>query len=211
MNDFLPQSLNLFEPVRQKEWHEQLEEEMCSYCPAMTYQQRLMGCALCMLAGFLLSMGSTFRLVQLLKGDPTPFATMYTFGNIIAVASTCFLYGPYSQAKQMFAETRFITTCVYFTFMGFTLYLAFWGESVPGRGFLLVICILMQFLALCWYTLSYIPWAREMVGSCLKHRCLRATGLDALLLNEDSSTTTSRFSIPSIDMNSFGGNIGNGT
>jgi hypothetical protein len=58
--------------------------------------------------GFLLSLGSTFRLLQLLKGNPEPFATMYTIGNIIGMCSTCFLYGPWSQAKKMFAPTRYV-------------------------------------------------------------------------------------------------------
>jgi hypothetical protein len=45
--------------------YEELEEEVCSVCPAMTYQQRLIGCASCMAIGFLLSMGSLFRSVFL--------------------------------------------------------------------------------------------------------------------------------------------------
>lgn len=162
-----------------------------------------MGCAGCMFLGFMLSMGSSFRLVQLLKGDPAPFATMYTLGNCIAIASTCFLYGPYSQAKQMFAETRFITTCLYFTFMIMTLYLAFYGDNIPGRGFLLVTCIFFQFCALTWYTLSYIPWAREMVASCLKHRCINATGLNQLLTQESDSSSSAmppmQFNLPNIN------------
>lgn len=47
-----------------------------------------------------------FRLFQLLLGNPVPFATMYSLGNIISLCSTCFLYGPWTQAKKMFAPTR---------------------------------------------------------------------------------------------------------
>ena len=39
------------------------------------------------------------RLVELLKGDPVPFALMYTLGNIVAICSTCFLYGPWAQVN----------------------------------------------------------------------------------------------------------------
>ncbi len=85
----------------------EMEEEVCSYCPALTWEQRITGCLLCILIGFLISMGSTFRLVQLVKGNPVPFAVMYTLGNIIGLASTCFLYGPWKQIKQMFAQTRY--------------------------------------------------------------------------------------------------------
>ena len=102
--------------------------------------------------------GSTFRLVQLLKGDPVPSATMYTIGNIIAISATCFYMSWHKQNKCL--QTRFVTTCIYFALMGFTLYLAFYGDNISGRGFLLVLCIIMQFCALTWYTLSFIPWAR---------------------------------------------------
>ena len=86
----------------------ELEEQVCEYCPSMTMEQRVMGCVFCIVLGFLMSMGSTFRLVQLLKGDPTPFAVLYTLGNIIGICSTCFFYGPWSQMKKMFASTRYV-------------------------------------------------------------------------------------------------------
>lgn len=85
----------------------EMEEEVCAYCPKLTWEQRITGCLLCILIGFLISMGSTFRLVKLMRGDPVPFAVMYTLGNIIGLASTCFLYGPWKQIKQMFAQTRY--------------------------------------------------------------------------------------------------------
>ena len=47
------------------------------------------------------------RLLQLIAGNPVPFATMYSLGNIISLCSTCFLYGPWTQAKKMFAPTRY--------------------------------------------------------------------------------------------------------
>lgn len=61
---------------------------------------------MCVVLSFLISMGSTVRLVSLLKGDPEPFATMYTIGNVLGIASTCFLFGPLTQFKKMFAPTR---------------------------------------------------------------------------------------------------------
>ena len=103
-----------------------------------------------MFVGFCLSMGSIFRLLELLHGNPVPFALMYTIGNVISICATCFLYGPWSQAKQMFAPTRFITTTVYFFFMGLTLFLAFYTGYIPLRLILLVFSILLQFMALVW-------------------------------------------------------------
>ena len=114
----------------------------------------------------------TVRLVALIKGDPTPFAVMYTSGNLISMCATMFLYGPWTQVKQMLAPTRFIATCVYFGLMFVTLFLAYFPEHIPGRLLLIVCAVFMQFLSLCWYTLSYIPFARDLVSNCLKNSCL---------------------------------------
>lgn len=159
-----------------KEWYEELEEQVCSFCPSMTWQQRLIGCFTCIVVGFLLSMGSTFRLLQLLRGDPEPFAIMYTIGNVLGICSTCFLFGPWAQAKKMFHPTRLVATAVYFFFMGLTLFLAFYPGDIPLRLFWMVIAIFCQFLALVWYTISYIPFAREMVSTCFKETCCKGCG-----------------------------------
>jgi hypothetical protein len=39
----------------------EVEEEICSVCPKMTYQQRIGGCVTFMLLGFMLSLGSLTR------------------------------------------------------------------------------------------------------------------------------------------------------
>jgi hypothetical protein len=75
--------------------------------PAMSLQHRIIGCLVCLVVGFIISMGSTFRLIKLMEGDPEPFAVMYTIGNVLGLCSTCFLYGPWAQMKQMFAPTRY--------------------------------------------------------------------------------------------------------
>jgi len=129
MSEYFKQAYTLLSPEpKQKEWYDgkrkspseshphfltvqanrftEMEEQVCSIFPTLTFQQRIIGCLTCLLIGFILSMGSTFRLMKLIEGDPEPFATMYTIGNIVGLMSTCFLYGPVSQVKQMFAPTR---------------------------------------------------------------------------------------------------------
>ena len=61
MEGILKNARLLVQPERKREWYEELEDEVCSICPAMTYQQRIIGCVCCMLLGFFLSMGSLFR------------------------------------------------------------------------------------------------------------------------------------------------------
>lgn len=88
------------------------------------------------------------RLVQLLAGNPAPFAIMYTLGNLVSISSTCFLFGPWAQAKKMFAMTRIVTTSIYFFFMAVCLFLAFYPGTIPVRVLWLVIAVLCQFMAL---------------------------------------------------------------
>jgi len=157
----------------------------------MTWEQRITGCLVCIVLGFLISMGSTFRLIKLMKGDPMPFATMYTTGNLIGLASTCFLYGPWQQMKKMFASTRWwcvfapcvtndlytfimsrlFATGAYLFFMALTLFLAFYPYEIPLRLLWLVFSIFLQFLALIWYSLSFVPFARQIALQCMKKCC----------------------------------------
>mmetsp|Transcript_16068 Transcript_16068/g.24218 ORF Transcript_16068/g.24218 Transcript_16068/m.24218 type:complete len:190 (-) Transcript_16068:193-762(-) len=171
MQDIIARARLLVEPERKREWYEEVEQEVCSLFPEMTYQQRLIGCFSCIAFGFLLSMGSLFRLVQLLEGNPGPFALMYSIGNIVALCASCFLYGPWSQIKKMFAFTRIVTTVVYLTMLGLTLFLALYPGDIPLRVLFLVFSIFLQFLALIWYTISFIPFARDMVKNCCITAC----------------------------------------
>ena len=113
MSEYFKQAYTLLSPEpKQKEWYDgkrrslpqlgfprmtcsclvfsEMEEQVCSIFPTLTFQQRIIGCLTCLLIGFILSMGSTFRLMKLIEGDPEPFATMYTIGNIVGLMSTCF-------------------------------------------------------------------------------------------------------------------------
>ncbi|XP_043928023.1 vesicle transport protein SFT2B [Protopterus annectens] len=90
------------------------------------------------------------------------FAIFYTLGNLTSVASTLFLMGPMKQLKRMFEPTRLIATIVMLLCLGLTLCAAFWWKN---KGLALIFCIL-QFLAMTWYSLSFIPFARDAVKKC---------------------------------------------
>jgi hypothetical protein len=54
MGDYnlLKQATSFFQPEQKKEWYEEMEEEICSMCPKLTYQQRIGGCAIMMTIGY---------------------------------------------------------------------------------------------------------------------------------------------------------------
>ena len=160
-------------------------------CCELTFMQRLQGFGACFGIGMLISFLST---IKLWAGNMRDFAVMYSIGNMVALLSMGFLMGacrmccavfvcllphlpplhtnvttsvcPKSQCKNMFHETRRIATVIYLILLIVTLVVA---TQVTGSGsvVLVILCVIAQFLALCWYTLSYIPFARQMVMSCL--------------------------------------------
>ncbi|GMI10385.1 hypothetical protein TrRE_jg3055 [Triparma retinervis] len=145
---------------------------VCSVFPSLSYTQRLYGCLGCAVLGFLLSFGSFFRFSQLLKGNPAPFALCFTLGSMVALAGTCFLSGPRSQAGKMFKKTRCVATTMYLLSMSGTLLVAFaLPATVPARGALVLACVALQYVAIVWYTLSYIPFARQWAKSCCTAIC----------------------------------------
>ncbi|EEB13886.1 Vesicle transport protein SFT2B, putative [Pediculus humanus corporis] len=95
------------------------------------------------------------------------FAIFYTLGNIVSLGSTCFLMGPVNQIKKMFAPTRAIATILVIVMFCLTLFAAF----VAKKGLLVIIFVVLQSLAMTWYSLSYIPYARDVakitVSSCI--------------------------------------------
>ncbi len=62
----------------------------------------------------------------------------------------------------MFHKVRIIATLSYLTMLIVTLVVAvaYKGE---GKTALVILCIILQLLTLIWYTLSYIPFARDAV------------------------------------------------
>jgi hypothetical protein len=68
---------------------------------------------------------------------------------------------------------RLVATGIYLFFMGLTLFLAFYPGDIPVRIMWLVFSIFCQFLALVWYTMSYIPFARQIAINICQQTCCK--------------------------------------
>ncbi|XP_018396769.1 PREDICTED: vesicle transport protein SFT2A isoform X3 [Cyphomyrmex costatus] len=88
----------------------------------LSWSTRIKGFAICFIVGILCSFLGSFALF--LQKGLTVFAVFYTLGNIISLASTCFLMGPFHQFKKMFASTRIIATILVFASIALTLFAA---------------------------------------------------------------------------------------
>lgn len=123
----------------------------------LSWSTRIKGFAICFIVGILCSFLGSFALF--LHKGLTVFAVFYTIGNLVSLASTCFLMGPIKQFKKMFAATRIIATVLVFVAVAMTLFAALHLKN-PGLALLFII---IQSVAMTWYSLSYIPYARDAV------------------------------------------------
>ncbi|ELU12694.1 hypothetical protein CAPTEDRAFT_208465 [Capitella teleta] len=126
----------------------------------LSWSTRIKGFVICFAIGIICSVLGTFCLF--LPNGILIFALLYSFGSLTALASTCFLMGPFKQLKKMFAETRLIATIIVLLCIVLTMCSALWWEIT---GLAILFCAL-QFLALTWYSISYIPFARDGVKKC---------------------------------------------
>ncbi|XP_036403576.1 vesicle transport protein SFT2A-like [Megalops cyprinoides] len=126
----------------------------------LSYSTRIKCFLVCFACGIFCSILGT-ALLFLPNGMPL-FAVFYTVGNAAALFSTCFLMGPLKQLKRMFEPTRLVATCVMLLCLALTLCSVFWWQK---NGLAILFCIL-QFLAMTWYSISYIPFARDAVMKC---------------------------------------------
>ena len=99
--------------------------------------------------------------------DPTRFCIFYTIGNILSLVSTCLLWGPCNQIRNMTKHKRIIASILYVGFMVMTLVSAVRGWPL-GVTLLFAAC---QLLASVWYLLSYTPYARSGVKLIASKLC----------------------------------------
>jgi Got1/Sft2-like family len=133
--------------------------------PPLSWRERCIGCATCMIGGYLLSLGSFFRIFALIfHGNPYPLVVNCTIGNILALAGSCFFSGPKQQHEKMFQPKRRTASLAYLASLVVTLFLVV--VPLPGpKALLLILCLLVQYVAVTWYCLSYIPYAHETIRS----------------------------------------------
>lgn len=151
------------------------QQEAESPClPSLTFRERCIGCGTCVVAGYLLSIGSFWRLTHLMTGNPTPFVVNSTVGNLIALAGSFFLMGPKAQLERMFHPSRRLATNAYMFCLALTL--AVLVLPFPFKSLLLVVLILAQYVAVAWYCLSYVPFAQDAIAAYLQRVVARGEG-----------------------------------
>jgi hypothetical protein len=106
--------------------------------------------------------------IQLVEGNPIPFALNYSFGHICQIAASTFLCGPKRQFKVMFDDKRRMTSMVYLSCLGSCLTVVFIPLPSLIKLLLLVSIMMTQCCASVWYSLSYIPYGRRAALRLIK-------------------------------------------
>ena len=160
--------------VEERSWRDEFNvatREAQALCPKLTMQQRLYGFSACFCCGLLLSF---LGWLELLKKEIDNFAIFYTLGNVVALSSSLFFVGPTAQIKKMTAKKRWVATLMYFMAMGATLFVALYpglDNRASLREVLVILCIMIQWCAMVWYSLSYIPFGRTILKTCCQKTC----------------------------------------
>ncbi|CAG9533975.1 unnamed protein product [Cercopithifilaria johnstoni] len=91
----------------------------------------------------------------------TGFAVMVSLGSILSLFGTCFLMGPLKQLQKMFERGRLLASLMYLLSIVFTLIAGLIFSNPP----LALVFVIGQYIAMTWYSITYIPFAREAVLS----------------------------------------------
>lgn len=94
---------------------------------------------------------------------PRKFAALYTLSNVAGLAATTFLVGPVKQLRKMAEPHRAIATSAYVLSLIGTLVAALKFRSL----ILTLLFLVVQILALVFYSLSYIPGAQGVAWGVL--------------------------------------------
>ena len=128
----------------------------------------MVGFAICFTIGYLITFSSFKHFVQLIEGNPVPFAVTYTIGNILALLASVFLCGPERQLKLMMDDKRKHSALLYVSCIALTLVILFIPMERLIKLLIIFLVVLVQLAAGVWYNLSYIPFGRRAFCRCFK-------------------------------------------
>ena len=130
-------------------------------CFQLNFRERMLGFGTCVVAGYMLSFGSFWRILDLIRGHPLPLVLHTTVGNLLTWVGTIFLVGPKTQWKRLWEPSRADATKAYG--ISVLAIFAMIAISPPMEGLILFLLLIVQQGAMAWYCLSYIPFGQDTV------------------------------------------------
>ena len=144
-------------------------DENDSCCPNMSKTYRIAGFLICAVVGLFFGLFSFSSLLPGGKDKTVSNAIWLTGGNLLCICSTLFLTSFTNQVKKMLEPARALNTIILLASMAATIVFA-----ILATGIFLVliwVAIGVQYAAMVWYILSYIPHGQEFCAGCMKSCC----------------------------------------
>lgn len=127
-------------------------------CGDLSYKTRILGWLICSIVGMVLSF--IVSLIFVFSAfDVVAYAILYSIGQILSIAGTCFLSTPAGHCKDMKKKHRIIPSIVYFVSILLTIIIAV-ATQITG---LVLLFLIIQVFAYYWYTISFIPFGQKIV------------------------------------------------
>jgi len=127
-------------------------------CGDLSYKTRVIGWLACSITGMVLSFIVSFVFV-FSNFDVAAFAVLYSIGQILSIAGSCFLSTPAGQWKDMKKKSRIIPSILYVSSIILTLVVAL-ATNIKG---LVLLFLIIQIFAYYWYTITFIPFGQKIV------------------------------------------------
>ncbi|KAK3820086.1 MAG: SFT2-domain-containing protein [Benniella sp.] len=156
---------------RASDWFGGVRNQMSGYVPValggtpqpppeedwlgLTWFQRMAGFAICVLGGVACFFIAFFLGIPMLLINPAKFATGFTLGSILFMASFALLKGPMAHLKALISRERLPFTLTYFGSMIFVLWASVGIHSYP----LTILGTVVEIFALLYYFTSYSPFS----------------------------------------------------
>eukprot|EP00158_Paraphelidium_tribonemae_P001500 Partr_v1_DN24473_c0_g1_i4_m66586 putative SFT2 domain containing len=118
----------------------------------MSRSQRLMGFGMCLIGALVCFSLAIFTLPSVII-FPAKFSLTYTMGSLLSVAAFAMLRGPKAFFIHLMSADRQLFTAAYFGSMLLTLF----AVIAIRNYFIIIICALIQLVAIVWYYVSYLP------------------------------------------------------
>jgi hypothetical protein len=128
-------------------------------CLSLNWYQRMGLFSMSFIGGIIMLIMAFMSIPAFLLGSASKFAMSYCLGNILLILSSVFLVGPKAQLQSMLHNSRTGVTIVYLLSLLAVLYCSYAVRSI----FVIVPLLIVQFVSLISYVLSYFPYGAAMV------------------------------------------------
>ncbi|CEP00904.1 Vesicle transport protein [Plasmodiophora brassicae] len=150
-----------------------MTKQSTSPCASLPYKTRLTGFCICTAIGVFCAIGSVFLMLK-----PSHFFVVSLFGQMNLFGALFFMVGLRKLGKSITKPHRLVNLVLYVAATAASVYLIFFlSRKVRGRRLAIMAAVAVQTCALLWISLSYVPFAKRIVGRCCRCRSPTGTGL----------------------------------